>query len=215
MAHDPRRERRITWIVRFGVLLIRLLGSTWRFRVSHDGAYRKLRAEKQPIVFMLWHGEILPLIYLHRHEQVAMLVSEHTDGEIIARISRALGFQTVRGSTSRGAARALLALTRTLGEGHDLAITPDGPRGPAKSIAPGSAIVAYRAKAPMIGAAVSVKSAWRFKSWDSFLIPWPFARVDIAYSDAAWSTAADAREAAGDIDQLRQLMDSAEARIRG
>ena len=140
MTRDARAERRITWIARIGAVIVRLLGRTWRIRVSNDADLRRLRAAGQPIIFTLWHGEMLPLLYHHRGEGVAVLISEHGDGEIIARVAAGLGFHTVRGSTSRGAARALLALTRTLEAGRDLAITPDGPRGPAKSIAPGSAV---------------------------------------------------------------------------
>lgn len=215
MTTDAKRERRIAWIARVGAVFVRLLGLTWRIRVSHDDDLRRMRAAHQPVIFTLWHGEMLPLLYQHRREQVAVLISEHGDGEIIARIATKLGFHTVRGSTSRGAARALLGLARTLEAGHDLAITPDGPRGPAKSVAQGSAIIAQRTGAPVVAVAVSVKSAWRLKSWDSFMIPRPFARVDIAYSDAVRSTAADAREAAADVESVRRLMDVAEQRIGG
>ena len=141
MDTDARRERRIAWSARAGVWLIRLLGWTWRIRVTHDADVRRLRAAKQPIIFTVWHGQLLPCLYHHRGEQVAVLISEHADGEIIARIAESLGYRTVRGSTSRGAARALLGLARAVNEGHDLAITPDGPRGPAKSIAKGSPVV--------------------------------------------------------------------------
>jgi hypothetical protein len=126
-----------------------------------------------------------------------------------------LGYRTVRGSTSRGAARALLESARVISGGHDLAITPDGPRGPAKSFAAGPAIVAQRTGAPVIGAAATARPAWRFKSWDSFMVPAPFARVHIAYSDAALIDASDARGAADDVDRLRALMASAEQRANG
>jgi lysophospholipid acyltransferase (LPLAT)-like uncharacterized protein len=215
VASDGRATRRVAWVARAGVWLVRLLGWTWRIRVTHDGDVRRLRAAGQPIIFTAWHGQLLPLLYHHRRERVAILISEHADGEIIARIATSLGYHTVRGSTSRGAARALLGLARAVHEGHDLAITPDGPRGPAKSIAQGSAIVAQRTGAPMIAAAASTAWAWRLKSWDTFVIPRPFARIDIAYSDAVRSAAADAREAAADVDQVRRAMDSAEARAGG
>jgi lysophospholipid acyltransferase (LPLAT)-like uncharacterized protein len=215
MGTEARANRRIAWIARAGAVLVRVLAWTWRIRVSHDADLRRLRAEGRPFIFMLWHGEMLPLLYQHRREQVAILISEHGDGEIIARIAKSLGYMTVRGSTSRGAARALLGLARTLEAGHDLAITPDGPRGPAKSIAPGIAIVSQRTGAPVVGVRASAKSAWRLKSWDSFLIPRPFARVEITYSDAVHSTAADAREAAEDVEPIRQAMASAEARAGG
>jgi lysophospholipid acyltransferase (LPLAT)-like uncharacterized protein len=215
MSDDLRPSRRTAWLVRLGTVLVRLLGFTWRIRVSHDHDVRRLRATRQPIVFMLWHGQLLPLLYQHRGEGVVVMISEHADGEIIARIAENLGFGTVRGSTSRGAARALLGAARVLTDGHDIAVTPDGPRGPAKTIAPGSAIVAQRTGAPVIGVSVAVRSAWRLKSWDSFLIPKPFATVRIAYSDETHVVAADARAAAAAAERLHAVMDAAEERTSG
>ena len=213
-ATDAARNPKIARLARAGVLLVRLLGRTWRIDPSHDTEVKKLRAAGQPIVFSLWHGELLPLLYHHRDQGVTVLISEHGDGEIIARIAESLGYRTVRGSTSRGAARALLELAREVEDGHDLAITPDGPRGPAKSIAPGVAVVANRSAAPVIGVAVYVPSAWRLKSWDRFLIPRPFARVSIAYSDSALIDAGDAREAALEADRVGGMMQEAERRAR-
>lgn len=212
---DARRERRIAWSARLGALLVRALGRTWRFRVEHDDEVKRLRESGRPIVFTLWHGELLPLIYFHRGQRVAILVSEHSDGEIIARIARNLGYTTVRGSTSRGAARALLGLTRVLEEGSDLAITPDGPRGPAKSFATGALVVAHRTGAPVIGASAVVDRAWRFKSWDRFLVPKPFARVRVAYADAFQVEADSARGAEAYVDRAQASMAAAEERARG
>jgi hypothetical protein len=215
VSSDIQPSRRVVWLARLGTALVRLLGLTWRVRVSHDHDMRRFRAAKQPIVFMLWHGTLLPLLYHHRNEGVVVVISEHADGEIIARIAENLGFGTVRGSTSRGAARALLRAARMVSEGHDLAVTPDGPRGPAKTIAPGSAIIAQRTGAPVIGAVASARRAWRLKSWDAFLIPKPFTTVRIAYSDASHVVAGDAREAANTADRLRVIMDVAEQRTSG
>ena len=212
MPGDERSERRIARVARAGAWILRVLGSTWRVRVRHDEELRRLRATGQPIIFALWHGQLLPLLYHHRREGVVVMISEHADGELVARVAERLGFRTVRGSTSRGAARALLEAARVLEEGHDLAITPDGPRGPAKSVAPGVAVLAQRTGAPVIGAAAYARSGWRLKSWDSFLIPRPFARVDVAYSDAVTIAAADAREAAAETHRMQQLMAVAEER---
>jgi lysophospholipid acyltransferase (LPLAT)-like uncharacterized protein len=215
MTDDVRPTRRIAWLVWLGTLLVRVLGFTWRIRISNDHDVRRLRAARQPIVFMLWHGELLPLLYHHRDEGVVVMISEHADGEIIARIAEKLGFGTVRGSTSRGAARALLSAARMVTDGHDLAVTPDGPRGPAKTIAPGSAIVAQRTGAPVIGVGVAVKRAWRLKSWDAFLIPKPFATVRIAYSDETSVIASNARAAAAAAESLHAVMNAAEQRTSG
>ena len=212
MVRDESSERRIARIAGFGVWLVRALGWTWRIRVTHDGDQSRLAASKAPVIYSLWHGHLLPLLYHHRDQGVAILISEHGDGEIIARIATKLGYRTVRGSTSRGAARALLGLARVLDDGGTLAVTPDGPRGPAKSFAPGVAIVAQRTRVPVIAAAVSASWAWRLKTWDRFLIPLPFARVRVAYSDVVRVEAGDAREAADDVDALQLAMALAEQR---
>lgn len=135
-APTERPSRRVVWAARLGGLLVRALGATWRYRVTSDEAVKRFRADGTPIVFALWHGQLLPLLYHHRGQGVTVLISEHADGEIIARIATALGYRTVRGSTSRGASRALIGLTRVIRDRGDLAVTPDGPRGPAKSFAP-------------------------------------------------------------------------------
>src|SRR5215468_4718486 len=195
VSADESSSRRVAWLVRLGTGFARVLGATWRVRVTNAEAFRRQRDAGKPVIFVLWHGQMLPLLYQHRDEGIAVLISEHGDGEVIARIAKSLGFETVRGSTSRGAARALLGLGKILNEGHDLAITPDGPRGPAKSFAPGPLIVAHRTGAPVVAVGVSSNSAWHLGSWDRFMIPRPFARVDISYSDPVYVTAADTREA--------------------
>jgi lysophospholipid acyltransferase (LPLAT)-like uncharacterized protein len=212
---EERQERRTARLPSAGNWFIRLLAWTWRFRIRGDDDLRRLRAAHRPLIFALWHGQMLPLLYRHRGEGVTVLISEHGDGEIIARIAKHLGFRTVRGSTSRGAARALLALVREVQDGHELAITPDGPRGPAKSFAPGAVIVAQRSGAPIVPAAVSAPFAWRLGSWDGFLIPKPFARVTVAYGAMIEIDSASAREAAGTADQVRRAMLAAEERAGG
>lgn len=198
------------WIVRLGTLLVRGLAATWRVRVIGDGALRGERAAGRAVIITLWHGQMLPLLYQHRGERVAILISEHRDGEIIARIATALGHRTVRGSTTRGAGRALLSMVRQVEAGQDIAVTPDGPRGPAKSFAAGALIVAQRTGAAIIPATVVARSAWRLKSWDRFMIPRPFTRVVISYGPAARVSAGDARAASSEAPRFQQLMEDAE-----
>lgn len=210
MRDAAKREKRIARIVAVGVWIIRFFGWTWRIRVKNDAGLRRERQPGRPIIFSLWHGQMLPLLYHHRNEGVSILISEHGDGEIIARIALRLGFRTVRGSTSRGAARALLGMVRVLEEGNDLAITPDGPRGPAKTYAPGPLVVAQRSGRPIIPTVAVASSGWRLKSWDSFLIPRPFARITIGYGEPVFIDAADARAATESADRLREAMIAAE-----
>lgn len=210
---ERRRERRMRWIVRLGVPLVRLLGRTWRIRVvNREASVERLRRQQRPMVFALWHGDMLPLLYQHRGEGVAVLISEHRDGELIARIAESLGFRTVRGSTTRGASRALVGLARELRDGHDVALTPDGPRGPARAFAPGALIAAQRARAPVIAVGVAAKRAWRLASWDRFVIPKPFSAVCIAYSDPVLLDVANPRAAAQETSRFQQLMLDVEQR---
>ncbi len=180
---EQKKQRRIRWAARIGPVLVRTLARTWRVVAINQHGFQERRRAGQPVIFAFWHAKMLPLLWQHRDEGVAVLVSQHADGEIIARISEALGYRTVRGSTSRGGARALVEITRLLEQGIDVAFTPDGPRGPAHTIAPGVVYVAQRARMPIIPIAVSASRAWRLKTWDRFVIPKPFARVTIRYGD--------------------------------
>lgn len=208
-------DRKLRWTVRLGVSLIRALASTWRYRVINGEVVAAHRAEEKPIILALWHGQMLVPLWHHRGQDIGILISEHRDGEIIAQIAESLRLRTVRGSTSRGGGRALIGLVRALAEGHDVAITPDGPRGPAGSFAPGALVAAQRSGAPIIAIGVHAPRAWRLRSWDRFLIPKPFSRVHIAYSEPAYVEAGTPREAAGEAQRFQQLMNDAVARAEG
>jgi len=199
-------ERRLRRTVAAGTATLRALASTWRMRVVHDAPLRRLRAEGRPVILACWHGELLPLLWHHRAQGIRILVSEHRDGEIIARVAARLGFGAVRGSTTRGGGRALLGLVRELEGGHDVAVTPDGPRGPAHQYAPGALVAAQRAGAPIVAIAAHVDRAWQLKSWDRFEIPKPFARIVVAYSDELVVGGASAREAAAEVPRFEAVM---------
>lgn len=180
----------------------------------NDTAWRAMQQEGRPFIFSLWHGELLPLVVDHRNQGVRILVSEHGDGEVIAQIAQRLGLATIRGSTSRGAARALLAMCDALRGGHSVAVTPDGPRGPAHKYASGALVAAQRASVPIVAIGVSATGAWHLRSWDSFLIPKPFATVTIAYGDPVYVAAPDARAAAEQTEYFESLMSATAAVAR-
>ncbi|MEO5588847.1 MAG: lysophospholipid acyltransferase family protein, partial [Gemmatimonadaceae bacterium] len=161
------------------------------------------------VLFALWHGQMLPLLWHHREEGIAVLVSEHRDGESIATVLGMLGYTLIRGSTSRGAGRALLGLVRTLRSGVDAAITPDGPRGPRHQFAAGALIAANRANAPILPIVAHVDRYWQLSSWDGFIIPKPFARVTVAYGPATMVHAETPREAAEEAPRLERIMSEA------
>jgi lysophospholipid acyltransferase (LPLAT)-like uncharacterized protein len=142
-----------------------------------------------------------------------VLVSEHADGEYVTRIMDRFGFRTVRGSSTRGATKGLKGLIRAAREGHDLALTPDGPNGPARSFKPGALLAAAVTGLPIVPVAAGASHAWRLGSWDRFLIPKPFTRVHLRYGPAHWiersaSDEALARHARSLERTLNELSDS-------
>ncbi len=164
-----------------GCALVRTLFATTRVERVHAERLEDFRRRKVPVIFVFWHGNLLPLVHYHRREGIVVLVSEHSDGEFIARILGRSGFGTVRGSSTRGGVRGLKALVRAARNGRDLALTPDGPRGPRGEFKPGALAAAQMTGLPLLPLAVSASSAWRLDSWDRFLIPKPFSTVRIEY----------------------------------
>jgi lysophospholipid acyltransferase (LPLAT)-like uncharacterized protein len=188
---------------------LRALARTWRIRVVNAGYLLDLRRAERPFIFALWHGHLLPLLWHHREQGVLILISEHRDGEMVARAAESLGYGLIRGSTTRGADRALISLVRELNAGHEVAITPDGPRGPARTFAPGALVAAQRSDSFILPVAASADRAWRLRSWDSFVIPKPFARVTIAYAAPAKVQATNSRAAAEEGARFEELLDEA------
>jgi lysophospholipid acyltransferase (LPLAT)-like uncharacterized protein len=143
--------------------------------------FEQFRRKGQPVLFVFWHGGLLPLMHYHRHENIVVLISEHEDGEYLTRVVEHNGFGAVRGSSTRGGTRGLKGLIRAARDGRDLALTPDGPKGPPGAFKTGALVVAQVTGIPVIPMAVQSSSGWRFRSWDGFLVPKPFSTVTIKY----------------------------------
>lgn len=190
-----------------GYAALTTLLSSVRYRLI-DSHYRKrLLAAHQPIVYVLWHGRLLPLAHYHRHEGMTTLISRSGDGEYIARVVRRWGFLPVRGSSSRGGGAGLLKLMEQVQQGRSAAITPDGPRGPKQKMKSGALLLAQRTGAPVMPVAAAADAAWWFESWDRFLVPKPFSHVDIVYG-APITVPPDAGP-----DELEALSEHAEAEL--
>jgi len=157
----------------------RALAATWRVDVE-DVRYHD-EVAPGPFVYALWHHTLLPLLWWHRHRDITLLVSGHRDGALLAAAARGLGYRTARGSSTRGGIEGARAVLRDLADGRVAAITPDGPRGPARQVKPGILRIAQRAGVPILPVAAVADRGWRLGSWDRLLIPQPFARVRIRY----------------------------------
>lgn len=174
-------KRLLDW---FAPPLLRLLARTWRIEHRGDAGLRAMCGDT-PLVIVLWHGRMLAAmpIWPHRGRGHAVLVSPSDDGGLVTRALAKFGYRVVRGSTSRGGARAMRELAAALHDGASVVLTPDGPRGPRFAMNSGAAWLSRDRGRPIVTLAVAVDRAWRLRSWDRFTIPKPFARLLVTYGD--------------------------------
>jgi lysophospholipid acyltransferase (LPLAT)-like uncharacterized protein len=166
-----------------GYRLIAMLGATLRWRTEGlDHLETIVRSGRQPIL-AFWHGRILPATYYFRRRGIVVITSENFDGEWIAGIIGRFGYRTARGSTSRGARRALHQLTRDMAAGRPAGFTVDGPRGPARVAQPGAVWLAKATGNPVVPFHLEASRHWTLGSWDRTQIPKPFATVAIAMGE--------------------------------
>jgi lysophospholipid acyltransferase (LPLAT)-like uncharacterized protein len=177
--------------------LIGLLARSWRIEVRAADRWERLVRERRRFAFLLWHEMLLPLLWHHRRQGIAIVVSEARDGRYLAQLGARLGYRTLFGSSTRGGARVLRETIRVLAEGTPVAFTPDGPRGPRREIKPGAMLAAQRGEALILPIAATADRAWHLRSWDRFLIPKPRARVRIGYGEPYFVAAGDEGLAAG------------------
>jgi lysophospholipid acyltransferase (LPLAT)-like uncharacterized protein len=166
-----------------GYRLVAALGSTLRWRadgLEHLDAIA--RSGRQPVM-AFWHGRILPATYYFRRRGIVVITSENFDGEWIAGIIERFGFGTARGSTSRGARKALLQLRREMARGRPAGFTVDGPRGPARVAQPGAVWLARTTGNPVLPFHLEADRHWSLRSWDRTQIPEPFATVALAVGE--------------------------------
>jgi lysophospholipid acyltransferase (LPLAT)-like uncharacterized protein len=175
-----RRQRaEAAVIASVGVPVIEAFGGTYNWvdaGTAHLDAIR--RSGRQPI-YALWHGRIMAGILYLRDRGIIVITSENFDGEWVARIIRRFGYGTARGSTSRGGAKALVQLRRDMRDGHPVAFTVDGPRGPAEVAQPGAIWLASATGNPILPVHIEASSSWTVNSWDRHQVPKPGSRVAV------------------------------------
>jgi len=139
-----------------GYLLIRFLALTIRFEFVHHERLRKLLAEKgQRVIYCFWHDRLFMMPLIAIGEKVSILSSQHRDGEYMSRIVSWFGYETVRGSSSRGGSLALRRMIKAMRAGCHGAITPDGPKGPRHRVKDGALLLASITGAPLVPVAFS------------------------------------------------------------
>ena len=167
--------------------LMKVVHLTLRVEVVDEAGIGERRDELPPTIFALWHSRffVVPPVWrrvLGKQRKNSALTSASLDGDMVARAMGVFGVQAIRGSSSRRGVAALVGLKRALKAGSDVSITPDGPRGPRYVVQPGIIKIAESSGAPIVQLHARFASAWRVKSWDRFVIPKPFSKVEITFA---------------------------------
>lgn len=176
-----RKRAELALAPRLAALLIRGLRTTLRLRVHGREIVESFGLEGQRYVHVFWHAHLLMMVYSYVGPRLVFMISQHRDGELIARTVERFGYVPARGSTTRGGSAALRMMLRELHGGSDIGFTPDGPRGPSRHVQPGCVAAARLGGVPLVPVAFGAERCWKLSSWDRFVIPKPGTRALLAY----------------------------------
>lgn len=165
------------WLISTGI------AATVRIRVDGWEKLEKVMADGKGGLLLPWHGVTILPIYRCRHMGFYSIVSVSKDGELQNRLLESRGFKTIRGSSNRHGARALLLSIRRLQDGGVMAITPDGPKGPPKKVQLGTVHLAQRSGCPILPVGVACSPCRRLPTWDSHMLPLPFSKAVMTFGD--------------------------------
>ncbi|MBI1882622.1 MAG: lysophospholipid acyltransferase family protein [Chlamydiae bacterium] len=177
-----------TLLIRMGLGYMGWVGHTTPWEIEGDENYFLARSRGRPILFAFWHCQLMlmPFCYLSlaRHKKICVLASLSRDGQIVSDFVEEIGFEVVRGSSSRGGYPALLRLKRYIDQGFDLAVTPDGPRGPKGYVQMGVVALASASHCPILPVAYDCEHVKVLETWDRFKIPRPYNRARLVMGEA-------------------------------
>jgi len=188
--HRPAVQRTLAALI---ASYIRLVDRTGRWEVSVPPATAALIREGRPFIGAFWHGRLMMIYPAWRRllaelgedqrRQPYVISSAHGDGKLIQLATNRFGLKTLWGSSRRGGVKVLRDARRVLEDGDIVVMTPDGPRGPRMRAQPGVAYLALSADVPVVPITFAAKRQRMFKSWDRFMLVWPFARGVLAFGD--------------------------------
>ena len=169
---------------KLGKWVILLLYNTNKWRIEGASNYKNLIKKNQSVIISIWHGRVLTFVKQLSKKHHYAVAGTHNDAEIISRICLDIGWNVIRGSSSDKGKEALEGIVNALNiPGSLVAITPDGPKGPAKIPKAGVIKAAQLTGSPIIPAAAHCTKHWGFTNWDTFYIPKPFGRIEVIYGD--------------------------------
>ncbi len=171
----------VTIVPWLGAKLIRFIALTQRSEVCGEGTLQECRQRGEHVILCAWHDQLLMMVTIYHGPGAKILISRSRDGELIARTVSYFGQGSVRGSSSRGGREAFREMLKFAELPVDLAVTPDGPKGPRRQIKDGVIQMARISGRPIVPLNYVCSRGHRFQSWDRFLLPYPFARAVYCY----------------------------------
>lgn len=176
------RTLALTLVPFIGALMIRII-----YLTSKKYFHIPQVIPQEPVIFAFWHGDLLMQSYVYSQfrqiPKAKVLISDHFDGQIIARVIKFFGLGTIHGSTTRGGAKVLMQGLKSLSDGYDIGITPDGPKGPRYTVSDGVVVMAQKRQVKVIVYSCVPTSFWQLGSWDRFVIPKPFGVLNFYASE--------------------------------
>jgi lysophospholipid acyltransferase (LPLAT)-like uncharacterized protein len=208
-----RRTLGLKVIGGLGPPLLRRLHASWNTERLEQQHWASIGAGKQGALLAIWHGRMVCGMPQYAGMRFSVLVSHSHDGELIARMLERFGYGTIRGSSSKGGARAVREMLGQVSNQAVIVFTPDGPRGPRHAMNPGLAWMARETGLPVLALGFACDKAWRLKSWDRFTIPKYGARVVTCYAaPVRVAKDADSDELARATSAIREGLIDAERR---
>ena len=167
-----------------GILIVKIISSTYRIRMMNPEIERDILKRGRIPIYASWHQRFFPgITFFASRKPISIMISQSKDGELIARVVNTLGWYPVRGSSSKGGRQALREIKKLVHEGYKVGHIVDGPTGPPGVVKPGLLLIAQASGMPIVPVITSSERKWVFNSWDRFMVPKPFSRVIIRFSD--------------------------------
>lgn len=174
-------------------IIIKALAFTLRIETLHEERVSPFWDRDERFIMAFWHGRLLMMPFCYHGKRIKLLISQHKDGDLLARAMKRFGYDSIRGSTTRGGAAAMREMIKALKE-YDIAITPDGPRGPRHVVQDGVIALARLSGVPIIPVTFGSSKKKVFGSWDSFNLPYPFSRGAFLWGEPVYVNKEDDME---------------------
>lgn len=194
--------------------VLALLGATVRWRRHGSEELEQHWKDGRGVLMAFWHGRSIMLPFVYGGRGASIMNSTHRDGEIVSRVLARFGIESTRGSSTRGGVSGVLGLVRASRRGRDVALIPDGPRGPAGEAKAGAVELALLTGAPLFPVAVSCSGGWRLATWDRLMIPYPFAQMVMVVGEPLRATPQTGTVATTRTEQREALRAELERRLK-